>query len=117
MRKSKPLYSRSSGRLPVRALRARMGFVGVPREELEAALEARRELGVERERELVEGFLDRIERGLDRRIDERLAERRPAAPARREPSLSVTIVSLCAAIPLIAIAGSSGGVPAIFLIC
>ena len=53
----------------------------LPREELEAALEARKELGRERERELADSFLARIEREIDARVDERLA-RRGGVPAR-----------------------------------
>jgi hypothetical protein len=48
----------------------------LPREELEAALEARRELGREREPEVVDSFLTRIEREIDARVDARLARRR-----------------------------------------
>jgi hypothetical protein len=46
----------------------------IPEGKLEAAVEARKELGREREKDVVEAFLDRIEQGLDRRIDERVAE-------------------------------------------
>jgi hypothetical protein len=47
----------------------------LPREELEAALEARRELGREREPEVVDSFLARIERQIDARADARLGRR------------------------------------------
>jgi hypothetical protein len=57
----------------------------LPREELEAAVEARRELGRERERDVIDSFLDRVEREIDARVDERLA-RRGGAPARRTGS-------------------------------
>jgi hypothetical protein len=53
----------------------------LPREELEAAVAARRELGRERERDVIDSFLDRIEREIDARVDERLA-RRGGPPAR-----------------------------------
>jgi hypothetical protein len=92
--------------------------VSRPRDELEAAIEARRELGVEHEPELVAGFLDRIDRELDRRIDERLAKRAPPARARgREPLLPVTFVSLGVSIPLLAIAGGIAGLPGIIAVC
>ena len=45
----------------------------VDREELHGALEARRELGAEYEPEVVDSFVERIER----RLDERTKERRP----------------------------------------
>ena len=92
--------------------------VSKPRDELEAAIGARRELGAEHEPELVAGFLDRIDRELDRRIDERLAKRSPPARARgREPMLPVTFVSLGVAIPLIAIAGGIAGLAGIIVVC
>jgi hypothetical protein len=54
----------------------------LPRDELEAAVAARRELGREREPELVDSFLARIEKQIDARVEEKLA-RRGSAPARR----------------------------------
>ena len=41
--------------------------------DIEAALEARRELGARYDAELVQGFADRIERTLDRRVAEQVA--------------------------------------------
>jgi hypothetical protein len=43
------------------------------RKELEATLAARMELGPEHDEHLVAGFLDRIEKEIDRRVDEKLA--------------------------------------------
>jgi hypothetical protein len=54
----------------------------LPRDELEAAVEARRELGRERESEVVDSFLARIEKEIDARVDEKL-ERSRYAPQRR----------------------------------
>jgi len=71
----------------------------VPRDEARAALEARRELGPDYEDELVERFAERIEGRL-----------REGAPAKtNEQSTAIVIVSLLAAIPLIAIAGARSG--------
>ena len=80
----------------------------VRRDELAAAVAARRELP-EHEDELVAGFLDRIERGLDRRIDEKLAQRKlPSARGRsRDGAYAVTFVSLGCSIPLLGIASGS----------
>jgi hypothetical protein len=76
-------------------------------EELEATLAARRELGPEHEAELVAGFLDRIDREIDRRVEERV---RQLAPRRRGGSaLHPGNLALC--IPIVAIAGGIGGVP------
>ena len=85
----------------------------VPRDELQATLAARQELGREYEDELVESFA--------RRLEERLQERRPQAQrvVRRDPSqgTAITIVSILAAIPMLAIAGGTVGVPGVALVC
>jgi hypothetical protein len=85
----------------------------VPRDELQATLAARRELGPEYEDELVESFA--------RRIEERLQERppQPQRVVRKDPSqvTAITIVSILAAIPMIAIAGGTVGVPGVALVC
>ena len=77
------------------------------REEVEAALEARRELGKGYEDEIVDSLVAKIEERLDRR-----AER---APARNEPQLvrrgSVTpmaLGSIAMGIPITAIATGNG---------
>jgi Flp pilus assembly protein TadB len=91
--------------------------VSVPREELEAAVEARRELGRERDPEVIEAFLDRIDRELDRRIDERVAARRAGGSHGGGSAYVVTLVSLGVSIPLIAIAGGTAGVAGVFVVC
>lgn len=79
----------------------------VPRDEARAALAARRELGPEYEAELAERFAAQIESKL-----------RARTPARRaEQGTAIAIVSLIAAIPLIAIAGGTTGVPGVALVC
>ncbi len=45
--------------------------------ELAATVEARKELGPAHEQELIDGFLDRIQKEIDRRVDERVAAKRP----------------------------------------
>lgn len=82
----------------------------VPREDARASLEARRELGPAYEEELAERFAQRIEA--------RLRERE-RAPARRnaDNTNAVTVVSIIAAIPLIAIAGGTSGPVGIAMVC
>ena len=76
------------------------------RTEIESTLAARRELGPGHDEQLIEGFLQRIEREIDRKVDERLAAR---GPRRRSGSpLHPGNLALC--IPIIAIAGGIGGV-------
>jgi hypothetical protein len=87
-----------------------MALVSGIRDELQAAIEARRELGPAHEPELVDAFLDRIERRLDER-------RAPPPPARRtDASPVLAMVSLGTAIPLTAIALSNGGLLAVAIV-
>jgi hypothetical protein len=73
--------------------------------ELEATLAARRELGPAHEAELVAGFLDRIEKEIDRRVDEKVRQLAPRKP--RASSLHPGTLGVC--IPIVAIAGGIGG--------
>ncbi|WP_406089674.1 hypothetical protein [Kitasatospora purpeofusca] len=102
------------------------------RRDLDATLQARKELGPEYESELVDSFLARIDARLDARVERRVAERLgPAAgygptdgygptegyghpgygPRRigRRSAARLPIVSLVLGIPLSAIAADSGG--------
>lgn len=82
----------------------------VPKEDLQAAIEARRELGLEREPELIDSFVQRIEQRL---------EKRPAAPARREGregSFVLALFSVGAGIPLTAIVLHQAGLVALLVV-
>lgn len=65
------------------------------RDDLTAALGARRELGAEAEREVLEAFLDRVGTAIDARVDQRLAERgqvrdrQPRGPSRAPVPLAL----------------------------
>jgi hypothetical protein len=79
----------------------------VPRDEARAALEARRELGPAYEEELAERFAERIEATL-----------RERAPVRRtEQTTGIVVVSLVAAVPLLAIAGNYAGGAGVAFVC
>ena|SRR5437763_3674533 len=83
----------------------------VDRDELAAAIEARRELGPDLEPHLVESFVDRIER--------RLAERTHTVARRdrgREGSFVLAIVSLAVAIPLTAIGVTQAGLVGLLVV-
>lgn len=83
--------------------------------ELRAAISARQELGADLEPQVIDAFVERIER----RIDERARERTPAkrdSPT-NEHSLALAIVSLCVAIPLVAIAGGTVGLAGVIAVC
>jgi hypothetical protein len=71
--------------------------------ELEATVAARKELGPEHDEQLIQGFLDRIDGEIDRRVEERVARRRPQRP------LVVNKETIAIAVPVVAVAGIFGG--------
>lgn len=76
--------------------------------DIEAALETRRELGARYDAELVDGFAERIERAVDRRVADQvaLAQRRTAAVAGAGArQLALGIISLVAFIPISIVLG------------
>ncbi|MFJ2649192.1 hypothetical protein ACIO1C_20980 [Streptomyces sp. NPDC087420] len=92
------------------------------KKELDATLQARRELGTEYEPALVESFLEKVEQRLDgtvdRRVRRQLAEqqmsaarssRSPAGPEGFGERFGFGIISLILAIPLSAIAAVQAG--------
>ena len=70
--------------------------------ELEATVAARRELGPEHDEHLIQGFLDRIDKEIDRRVEERVAERQP-------PVHGLHPATLGPAAGIVALAGIFGG--------
>ncbi|QFY11391.1 hypothetical protein GBF35_36720 [Nonomuraea phyllanthi] len=67
-------------------------------DELKAAVSARRDLGPDFEDAVVESFLDKMGQEVDRRVDERIAQRAPKAAARDRVAdgqrLALAIVSV-----------------------
>jgi hypothetical protein len=80
--------------------------------ELEATLAARRELGPKHDAELVAGFLHRIEKEFDRRVDEQV---RALGPTRRRGGSTLHPGNLALCIPIVAIAGGIGGLPGLIV--
>ena len=76
------------------------------RDDIEAAIEARRELGAELEPQVIDSFVARIE--------ERLA--RPGPRHRNDRTFALTIFSLIASIPLTAIAIAQSGPIALVIV-
>jgi VIT1/CCC1 family predicted Fe2+/Mn2+ transporter len=83
------------------------------RRELEAAVGARRELGREHEDELIDGFLER----LDKRLVQQGAQREKALKRRRDYQKEMILGAMGVSIPLLVIAGIFGGVAGIALVC
>jgi hypothetical protein len=81
----------------------------VPTEEVAGTLAARQALGEEAEDAIIREFLDRSGRGIDARVEARLAEWEQQHPLPRKPhtdrsGLALAIVSLVAGVPLTGIA-------------
>jgi hypothetical protein len=82
------------------------------RDELQAALAARREVGEELEPQVIDAFVERIER----RIEERARE---LAPQRKRAGVDRGLVlgTMALSIPLLAIAGGLAGLAGIVFVC
>ena len=86
------------------------------RSEIEAVLETRRELGLRYDAELVDGFADRIEAEVDRRVGAELQSRQQAQAAHRSAGarqLALGIVSMGVGIPITAINLAAGDDPSL----
>lgn len=81
--------------------------------ELHAALGARRELGPDYEELVVERFLTQVERAIEARVEERLAEIERSRRRRAWISTMRLVVLLTFALPLTAVAGWVAGWPGI----
>ena len=86
------------------------------RSEIEAVLETRRELGLRYDAELVDGFADRIQAEVERRVGDELQVRDRGQAAQKSAGarqLALGIVSLVAGIPVTAINLAAGDEPSI----
>jgi hypothetical protein len=82
------------------------------RHELEATIEARRELGPAHEAELVERFAEKLEAEIEQRAQELARKREPGGV-----NLPLALGSLGIAIPLMGIAGGIAGLAGIIAVC
>ncbi|QXJ20038.1 hypothetical protein AGRA3207_000669 [Actinomadura graeca] len=94
----------------------------LPREDLRAALAARRELGPDYDEAFIETVVSRIEETLAVRAGgAAMPEPEPRRPRRaageRDHSLAMAVLSLLAAIPLSAIAVVNAGLPGLLFTC
>jgi len=85
----------------------------VREEELQAALEARKELGPEMEPALIDAFVERIERRLADRADE--GER--ALKLKRDHQKEMVLGAMGISVPLLAIAAIFTGLPGVVAVC
>lgn len=78
-------------------------------DEIRAAAEVHAELSPEYRDAVLESFLDRVDKEIDARVDERLAAAaHPGVVAQRQRSFALAIVSIALGIPLTAIIGALG---------
>ncbi len=90
----------------------------VSREDTEALLEVRRELGLAYEKELVDSFAERIEAAVAQRVDAQVAARnRISAEVKRKQTqqLVIAILSLVAVIPISIVLGVTGNFGALLV--
>jgi hypothetical protein len=85
----------------------------VPRDELEAAIEARKELGAEMEPAVIDAFVERIER----RIVQRAEESERSLRRRREHQKEMVLGAMGISIPLLAIAAIFTGLAGVIVVC
>jgi hypothetical protein len=85
----------------------------VPREELSAAIEARRELGQELEPQVIDGFLERVGHAIDERVDQRLKKRGGDGD---EGTIGLAVVSLLFGIPLTGIGAGTTGLAGLLVV-
>jgi Flp pilus assembly protein TadB len=85
----------------------------VRRDELQAAIEAREELGAEHEAALIDSFVERIER----RLSERAEESERSLKRRREHQKEMVLGAMGISIPLLAIAAIFTGLAGVIVVC
>jgi hypothetical protein len=85
----------------------------VPRDELEAAIEARKEVGEDMEPELIDAFVERIER----RLEQRGGESEQALRRKREHQKEMVLGAMAISIPLFAMAAIFVGLAGILVVC
>jgi hypothetical protein len=86
--------------------------VSETRDELEVAIAARREVGAELEPQVIDAFVERIEKRIDERAHELASQQ---AGTGLDPRLALG--SIAFSIPLLGIAGGIAGLPGIALVC
>jgi len=85
----------------------------VPRDELRATIEARKELGEEAEPALIETFVDRMEQELSKRQHESEQSLR----RKREHQKEMVLGSMALSIPLLIVAAIFTGLAGVIVVC
>jgi hypothetical protein len=85
----------------------------VPRDELQATIEARREVGADMEPALIDGFVERIEQ----RLAGRTEESEQALKRKRDHQKEMVLGAMGISIPLLAIAAIFTGLAGVIVVC
>ncbi len=85
----------------------------VPRDELRATIEARKELGEDAEPALIEAFVDRIEKELSKRQ----RESEQSLRRKREHQKEMVLGGMALSIPLFALAAIFTGLAGVIVVC
>jgi hypothetical protein len=85
----------------------------VPRNELQAAIEARKELGTEMEPAVIDSFVERVER----RLAERAEESERSLKRKRDHQKDMVLGAMGISIPLLAIAAIFTGLAGVLAVC
>ena len=85
----------------------------VPREELQAAIEARKELGDEMEPAVIDAFVERIER----RLAERSGEGEESLKRKQEHQKEMVLGAMGISVPLLAFAAIFTGIAGVVAVC
>ena len=85
----------------------------VRKDELEAAIEARRELGADMEPAVIDAFVERIEH----RLADRAGASEQSLKKRRDHQREMTLGSMAISIPLFALAAVFTGLPGVLAVC
>ena len=85
----------------------------VPRDELQATIEARREVGADMEPALIDGFVERIEQ----RLAGRKEESEQALKRKRDHQKEMVLGAMGISVPLLAIAAIFTGLAGVIVVC
>jgi hypothetical protein len=85
----------------------------VNREEIEAVIQARKELGAELEPAVIDSFVERIEKSLVKRDD----QREKALKRKRDHQKEMVLGAMALSIPLMAIAAIFTGLAGVIAVC
>jgi hypothetical protein len=85
----------------------------VPRDELRATIEARKELGPEAEAELIDAFVERIEK----QLSVRQRESEQSLRRKREHQKEMVLGSMALSIPILIVAAVFTGIAGVIVVC